>query len=94
MNKDEFRKEAKQEIDEMVNTMEKLETKKNEAQNNIREKYEATLAQLRESKEELNNKYKRLTEATENNWMEAKTSFRNASREFKQGLSELTTINS
>lgn len=94
MNKDEFRREAKQEIDEMVNTMEKLEAKKNEAQNDIREKYESTLAELRESKDELDNKYKRLKDATENNWMEAKTSFKNASREFKQGLSELTTINS
>ena len=94
MNREEFRIKAKQEIDEIVNKIDDLESKKIEAQDNIREKYEATLTKLRRSKDDLTNKYKRLTEATENNWLDAKESFRNASKEFKQGMSELTTINS
>ncbi len=92
MNREEIKKEAKKDIDNIFDKMDELESKKNKIQDNIREKYESTLSKLRKDKNELQNKYKRLNEATENTWMDASSEFKKASNHFKQGISELTSL--
>lgn len=92
MNREEFKKEAKKNIDELVHRIDEMERKKENMKDNIREQYESKLRTLRNNKEELQLKYKRLNEASNDQWQEAKEAFSNASDHFKQGFRELTSI--
>jgi outer membrane murein-binding lipoprotein Lpp len=92
MEKEKFRKEAKQTIDQIFNRIGQLEAQKEKAQSDVRAKYDEKLAELNSKKKELQAKYEQLASSADDKWEETKGAFSDASASFKEGLSKIASL--
>ena len=92
MDKEKFRIEAKQLIDNLVARIDELESKKENIKAGARKELEETLDTLKSKKELLKAKYDELTGSSEDKWEEAKEVFSSASESFKEGLGKIASL--
>jgi flagellar biosynthesis/type III secretory pathway chaperone len=88
MNRQEFKKEAKETIDDLFKQMDKLERKVREAEGEAKTAIEDKLEDLRQQKEELTDKLKQLEQTSEKNWEMIKESFSNSVKAFKKTMAQ------
>jgi len=89
MNREQFKEEAKQNIDRIFTRIEELEAKKDEAGEHVKEEYEEMLDWLNQKKSDLETKYHELTNASDEKWEEVRSAFSSAADSFKEGFSKI-----
>jgi hypothetical protein len=86
MNKSEFRKKAKLQIDLLFNNIEHLEEKKDKVSANAIERYEETIRNLKYKRSRLQQNYQELEIVAEEQWIETKKAFEHATSSVKEGV--------
>nr|MBS0037183.1 hypothetical protein [Saprospiraceae bacterium] len=92
MDKAEYKKKAKQTVDDFFDKIETMEKKKTEISASARQKYNEQLAQLNAKKSELKSKYKNLENEAGDKWKEAQTAFDKSANSFKEGFKHLNSL--
>lgn len=75
MTKEEFRNQAKSNIDLLVNKIDQLETKGENISHQMKLELERKQKMLKDQQKELFSKYKQLEHTTNESWKDAKASF-------------------
>jgi outer membrane murein-binding lipoprotein Lpp len=75
MTKEEFRNQAKSNIDLLVNKIDQLETKGENISHQMKLELERKQKMLKDQQKELFSKYKQLEQTTNETWNDAKASF-------------------
>lgn len=92
MDKEEFKKKAKQSLNEIFARIDELDAKKNKVKANVKAEYEEKLSRLKTQKANLQQKYEKLTDTSEEKWEEVKDGFNNAKKALNEGFSELLSL--
>lgn len=93
MNKREFKKKSQEVLDELVEYIEKLESKADDIADDAKEEYEKQLKNLHEIKDNLTEKLSKYEEVTESKWSVVKDSasefFANVSEAWKESYEKV-----
>ena len=92
MDKEAFKKKAKQSLNEIFARIDELDAKKDKVKANVKAEYEEKLSRLKTQKANLQQKYEKLTYASEEKWEEVKDGFNNAIKTLNEGFSELLSL--
>ena len=92
MNRTEFKEKAKQTVDDFFAKMDELESKKNQAKEEVKSSYDRKVEKLKAEKAGLKEKYNNLMTVSDEKWEETKKAFTNASESFKEGVAEITSL--
>ena len=92
MNRNEFQKKAKQQIDELFVKIDELEAKSDKLSDKAKAEVDEKISGLSKKKHELEAKYEELKNASDDKWEEVKSTFSAASASFKEGLSKLGSL--
>lgn len=88
MNKQEFKANAKNTIDDLFAQYEKMETKVKEMKGEIRKETREKLNDLKQEKEELSTRFDRLKNSSEENWNTMKEAVSSGIEAFKRKLNQ------
>lgn len=89
MDKLKFKLEALKTIDKMFDKAEKLEQKKDDLSDNLKESYDKQIIALNNKKTELKSQLEDIQESTDKNWEEVKETFSESMKHYKAGFKEL-----
>lgn len=92
MEKREFRTKAHQAVESLISEIERLEAKRDELSDDMKEKYDSQISKLRQRKEELNEQMKALEAKQDKNWQEAKKIVSSSLEHYKAGFIELSKL--
>lgn len=92
MDKINAREEAKESIDKLFDELDKLEAKKEEAEDAAKAEYADKITDLKLKQKELELKYKALADSSDETWKDAKKDFNASVESFKTGLSKLKSL--
>jgi DNA-binding transcriptional regulator GbsR (MarR family) len=92
MDKQEFKQKAKKSIDNILVKINDLEIKKNNAREDVKDKYHERIEELKAGKEHLLEKYNWLIESADEKWEESKISFTNAFDSFNNKLADIAAL--
>lgn len=92
MEREEFKKNAKKNIDAIFNKIDELETKEQKLEEHIKTEYNERLSDLKAMKNELQGHYDELVDATDKTWEKVKNTFSSTAESFEQGLSEIANL--
>lgn len=92
MDKEKYRKEAKDSIDKLFAQIEELESKKDRVKDEARKEIEEILDNLKVKKAQLETKYEELVDSSEDRWEEAKEAFSSAADSFKEGFGKIASL--
>lgn len=89
MNREEFHAYAAKRIDELYDTLEELEKKKNAATDSAREKYADQIETVKKKRAELSERLDKLKDASGDSWEELKKAFNESTDSFKTHLANI-----
>lgn len=89
MNREEFHAYAAKRIDELYDTIEELEKKKNAATDSAKEKYSEQIEAARKKRDELKERLAKLKDASGDSWEELKKAFNESADSFKTHLANI-----
>ena len=99
MDRNEFKENAKKninelfaKIDEFFAKMDKLALKEEKANFGAKGEYEELIADVKSSKDDLESKYQNLDDASDERWAEAAAAFNSSLKSFKEGFARLTSV--
>ena len=92
MDKETFKRNAKNSIDEIFAEIHKLQEKAKRAEGVTKAKYEEKVVDLKSKMKDLQAKYDALENATEEKWEDVKKAFSSASDSIKEGLKKVTSV--
>lgn len=92
MEKEKFRKKAKETVDDIFNRIEKLEQKRNHVSSSMKAKYDEQIAALKAKYTEMENQYKELELSSGQAWQDTKEKFSESADYFKAGLAKIGEI--
>lgn len=91
MNREEFKIQANQNIDEIFSKIDELRSKKDSVEEKAKAEYEKSIKELESKKVDLQSKYENLKNASDDEWEEKKRSFSSAVDSFKEGFSKIAS---
>jgi len=89
MDKEKFKAEANAAIDSIFSKIEKLEQKKDDLSDSVKQKYDNQLAELNKRKAKMKEQLENIQQNSEDNWEEAKEIFSESLEHYKAGFAEL-----
>lgn len=89
MDKQKFKAEANAAIDNIFSKIEKLEQKRDDLNDSVRQKYDKQLAELNKRKTEMKEQLENIQQSSEENWEETKEIFSESMEHYKAGFAEL-----
>jgi hypothetical protein len=92
MDKETFKQNAKNGIDEIFDAIERVQERANVVGEEARIRFNETLVELREKKKDIQAKYDELEDSSDEKWEEVKGAFSSAFDSFKEGLKKITSI--
>jgi hypothetical protein len=92
MTREEFKKNAKKNLDDIFAKIDELEAKKDLAVQEAKLEFEQKIAELKQKKVELKAKFEKLENASEEKWEETKNAFASASVNFREGFSKISSL--
>ncbi|MBN1792042.1 MAG: hypothetical protein JW830_16210 [Bacteroidales bacterium] len=92
MEKEDFKRKAKESIDEIFARIDELEAKKDVVFDKAKEEYQETIGELKTKKDELQAKFKKLMDGSDDEWDEVQNAFSSAKDSLKEGFSKMATI--
>ena len=92
MDKETFKKNAKNGIDEIFDAIERVQERANIVGEEAKVRFNETLVELREKKKDVQAKYDELESSSDEKWEEVKGAFSSAFDSFKEGLKKITSI--
>lgn len=92
MNKTEFKKKAKAQIDNLFSKIEDLEKKKDTVESSMKIQFQEKIESLKDSKVHLQNKYANLADEVDDKWEDVKTAFSSAAGSFEEGINDLSSL--
>lgn len=91
MNREEFQAYAKKKIDDIYDTIEELEKKRDKASDAAKARINEQLDSLKERKADLSNRFDHLKNASGESWEEVKAAFSESADSFKAHLTNIKT---
>jgi predicted nuclease with TOPRIM domain len=92
MDKETFKQNAKNGIDELFDAIERVQERANIVGEEAKVRFNETLVELREKKKDIQAKYDELENTSDEKWEEVKSTFSSAFDSFKEGLKKITSI--
>ena len=92
MDKETFKQNAKNGIDEIFDAIERVQERTNVVGEEAKARFNETLVELREKKKDVQAKYDELKSTSDEKWEEVKGTFSSAFDSFKEGLKKITSI--
>jgi hypothetical protein len=92
MDKQKFKAEANAAIDNIFSKIQKLEQKRDDLNDNLRQKYDKQMAELNKRKTELKEQLENIQQSAEDNWEETKEIFSKSMEHYKAGFAELGNL--
>jgi len=92
MDKETFKQNAKNTIDEIYDAIERIQEKAKIVEGEAKDNFEKNLLELRALKKEVQAKYDKLEYSSEEKWEEVKNAFSSASESFKVGIKKITSL--
>ena len=92
MDKETFKQNAKNGIDEIFDAIERVQERANIVGEEAKARFNETLVELREKKKDVQTKYDELESTSDEKWEEVKGAFSSAFDSFKEGLKKITSI--
>jgi len=92
MDKETFKQNAKNGIDEIFDAIERVQERANIVGEEAKARFNETLVELREKKKDVQAKYDELKSTSDEKWEEVKGTFSSAFDSFKEGLKKITSI--
>jgi predicted nuclease with TOPRIM domain len=92
MDKETFKQNAKNGIDEIFDAIERVQERANVVGVEAKARFNETLFELREKKKDVQAKYDELESTSDEKWEEVKGAFSSAFDSFKEGLKKITSI--
>ena len=92
MDKETFKQNAKNGIDEIFDAIERVQERTNVVGEEAKARFNETLVELREKKKDVQAKYDELGNTSDEKWEEVKGAFSSAFDSFKEGLKNITSI--
>lgn len=92
MDKESFKRNAKNSIDEIFAEIHKLQEKAKKAEGATKAMYEEKAAGLKSKMKDLQAKYDELENATEEKWEDVKKAFSSVLESIKEGLNKITSV--
>ena len=92
MDKETFKQNAKNTIDEIYNAIERIQGKATKVEGEAKDNFEKNLLELRALKKDVKAKYDKLEYSSEEKWEEVKNAFSSASDSFKEGFNKIRSI--
>jgi hypothetical protein len=92
MDKETFKKNAKNGIDEIFDAIERVQERATVVGEEAKVRFNETLVELREKKKDVQAKYDELESSSDEKWEEVKGAFSSAFDSFKDGLKKITSI--
>jgi formiminotetrahydrofolate cyclodeaminase len=92
MEKEDFKRKAKESIDEIFARIDELDAKKDVAFGKAKAEYEEMIVELKTKKDELQAKFKKLMDGSDDEWEEVQNAFSSAKDSMKEGFSKMVSI--
>ena len=92
MDKETFKQNAKNSIDEIFDAIERIQEKASIVEGEAKVRFEQNLVELKAMKKDIQTKYSKLDNASEEKWEEVKNAFSTAAESFKEGFKKITSI--
>ena len=92
MDKETFKQNAKNSIDEIFDAIERIQEKANKIEGEAKDSFEKNLIELKALKKDVQAKYDKLEYSSEEKWEEVKNAFSSASESFKDGIKKIKSI--
>ena len=92
MDRETFKQNAKNSIDEIFDAIERIQERANVVQGEAKVRFEQNLIELKAKKKDLQAKYDKLGNTSEERWEEVKNAFSSASDSFKEGFKKITSL--
>lgn len=92
MDKADFKKKAKNSMDDIFAKIDTLDAKKDKVKEDVKAEYQEQLNNLKSDKKELQATYDELLNASDEKWEKVKGSFSSATDSFKEGLSKIGSL--
>ena len=92
MDKETFKQNAKNTIDEIYDAIERIQEKATIVEGEAKDRFEQSLIELKAMKKDLQFKYDKLGNTSDEKWEEVKNAFSSASESFKEGFKKITSI--
>ena len=92
MDKETFKQNAKNGIDEIFDAIERVQERATVVGEEAKVRFNETLVELREKKKDVQAKYDELESSSDEKWEEVKGAFSSAFDSFKDGLKKITSI--
>ena len=92
MDKETFKQNAKNTIDEIYDAIERIQEKATIVEGEAKVRFEQNIVELKDKMNELQAKYNKLDNASDEKWEEVKNAFSSASESFKEGFKKITSI--
>ena len=92
MDRETFKQNAKNSIDEIFDAIERIQERANVVQGEAKVRFEQNLVELKAKMNDLQARYNKLDNASDEKWEEVKNAFSSASESFKDGFKKITSI--
>jgi hypothetical protein len=92
MDKETFKQNAKNGIDEIFDAIERVQERATVVGEEAKVRFNETLVELRQKKKDVQAKYDELESSSDEKWEEVKGAFSSAFDSFKDGLKKITSI--
>ena len=92
MDKETFKQNAKNGIDEIFDAIERVQERANVVGEEARVRFNETLVELKEKKKDIQAKYDELENTSDEKWEEVRGAFSSAFDSFKDGLKKITSL--